>query len=266
MLCIRILLGMSVLVFVFNSSCNSKKSKKPVKVNVSDSTIKKEPAIRTVYSQWPQPFWTAKAKVFLDLGGNSFPVNVTIRAEKDKYIWFSANAMGLMEVARGRIDRDSIRVHDKFNNRCYIGGMDGLGGFLPMHLEIKQLQHFLMGKVFWDSLFVGKTSNFGDSSVVEGTEGGTSFNARIHQQYNLVQANANLMESKSFVRLQNDDFKAVAGYPIAFRKALQSGYPDERGGVKESKAKIEFSRFEFVEQSPDFSFDLPTDCSRQVLK
>jgi hypothetical protein len=204
----------------------------------------------------------------LDLGGSSIPVNLTIRAEQQKYIWFSANAMGLVEVARGRIDKDSVRVVDKFNNRCYVGGMDGLGAFLPIPLEIKQLQHFLMGKVFWDSLATGKLTTVGDSSLMQGEQSETSFFAKIYKKYNLTTASARILPSNSFINLQNDDFRPIhsSGYLVAFQKRIQSGYPEENGKMKESKVRIEFSKFEFVSEPPDFSFELPSDCIRQVLK
>lgn len=255
-------IGLLLLAVVF--SCGKKKDAKP---NSAITSEKKEqpPAIVSEFIAWPQNYWVAKAKVNLNMHGNSFSVNLTLRAERDKCIWFSANAMGLLEIARGKIDTDSARILDKFHNTCYVGGVDGLGAFLPVPMQLSQLQHFLMGKVFWDSLAAGQKRISGDTSFLAGSQGDASFRARILQKYNLLDANASLSNNDASVSLLNTNFKPVSGFPVAFKKEVQSRIKED-GKLNETQIRIEFTKFEFVAEKPDMDFELPYDCERKVIK
>ena len=252
-----------MLLLAVAVSCGKKKETKPS----ADGTQKgvQLPAILSEFIAWPQNYWVAKAKVNLTMQGNSFSVNLTLRAERDKCIWFSANAMGLLEIARGKIDADSAKLLDKFHNTCYVGGVDGLGAFLPVPMKLSQLQHFLMGKVFWDSLAAGQKRISGDTSFLAGSQGDASFRARILQKYNLLDANAALSNNDASVSLVNTNFKPVSGFPVAFKKEVQSRTKED-GKLNETQIRIEFTKFEFVAEKPDMDFELPSDCDRKVIK
>jgi len=254
-------LGIGLIVLL--TSCSKHKTDG---TNTSSKKADDKPAaILSDFDSWPQKYWTAKAKVFVTFKGNSIPVNLSLRAIQGKKIWFSANAMGLMEIARGVVNEDSILVWDKFNNQCYVSGMEGLGAYLPIPIGIQHLQHFLMGRVFWDSLAAGKQRVAGDTSFVEGSQGDASFTARILQKYNLLNASAHLASNGSSVVLRNDQFKLSSSFQIAFHKEVVSRQ-NENGKTNESKIRFEFSKFEFVANPPDCSFELPGDCPRQLIK
>jgi hypothetical protein len=253
-----------LLLFAVAVSCGKKKEPKSSSVGVTEKR-EQPPAILSEFIAWPQNYWVAKAKVNLTMQGNSFTVNLTLRAERDKCIWFSANAMGLLEIARGKIDADSARFLDKFHNTCYVGDLNGLGEFLPVPLKLSQLQHFLMGKVFWDSLAAGQKRINGDTSFLSGVQGDASFRARILQKYNLIDANAALSNNDASVSLLNTNFKPVSGFPVAFKKEVQSRVKED-GKLNETQIRIEFTKFEFVAEKPDLDFELPSDCERKVIK
>jgi hypothetical protein len=177
-------------------------------------------SIRSEIQAWPGPWWTAKAKVFVALGGSNVPVNLTLRAEEGKAIWFSASAFGLMEIARGRIDQDSIRILDKFNNRCFRSGLKGLGIYLPVAMGVRQLQHFLMGRVFWDSLQAGTRFQSQDTTRLMGNQEGIQFSAEILAKYNLLKADASVGNAQMLMK--NSDFRQIAGFPVAFSKTVRS--------------------------------------------
>jgi hypothetical protein len=242
-------------------ACKKKPSAESVK---SDSKPQREPALRSEIQAWPSPYWTAKGKIYVSIAGNNMPVNITLRAEEGKMLWFSASAFGLMEVARGRIDRDSVRILDKFNNRCFRSRLSGLGSYLPVALSIKQLQHFLMGRVFWDSLEAGRQRVSSDSSFMQGTQAGVAFSASIFKQFQLVRASANMGQTAN-VSMENNSFKDVSGFPIAFGKEINSR-SENSGKTNDSKIRIEFSRFEFLKAAPEFDFSLPEDCTPMEIK
>lgn len=221
------------------------------------------PALVMEHDKWPQEFWTAKAKISVQHPDMNVSFNMTIRAEKDKQIWFSANAFGLMEVARGHMDKDSVRIWDKFNNKCMVGSLNILQGYVPIPLALGQLQHFLMGRVFWDSLVAGKITTKGDSSYLVGSQGNLSFQAAIWQKYLLHKAKAT--DNQLEVSLINQNFKPVSNLLIPFEKSINSSQVED-GKTISSGLKIEFTKFEFLNVKPDFILELPEDCKRQVIK
>ncbi len=223
----------------------------------------KIPALKSEIQAWPAAWWTAKGKVYVNMGGSQIPVNLTIRSEEGKAIWFSASAFGLMEVARGRVDQDSVRILDKFNNRCIRTGLNGIGNYLPVGMGLKQLQHFLMGRVFWDSLEAGKKIIQNDTVRISGQQAGVQYAADVLGKFNLIKADAKLEGAE--INLQNQDFRQISGFPVAFRKELKSRISSD-GKMQEAGIRIEYSRFEFLQQAPDMEFSLPDDCTPMDLK
>jgi hypothetical protein len=252
---------LTLLLFLL-SACRAGR-KLPVQAGKSAETAR-EAALQSEYQNWPTPWWSAKAKVTFRSEGNSIPVNVNIRAEEGKALWFSATAFGLLEVARGRLDGDSLRVLDKVNNRCIRTAMAGFGSFLPLKTDIRQLQHFLMGRVFWDSLMRVQSKNMLDTLQLSGNQGDIAFRARLLGKYRLLQADADI-QSGGQIRLQNSEFRDVSGFPVSFRKELSSKLP-AGDKITEGGLKMEFTRFEFLNAAPEMEFSLPDDCSPMQLK
>ena len=252
-----------ILLMVFLGGLVSCKKKTAGPMPELPSVPVRVPAIRSEMQAWPSPFWTAKGKIYLNMGGNSIPVNLSLRAEEGKAIWFSATAFGLLEVARGRVDQDSVRILDKVNNRCYRSGLNGLGAYLPVSMGIRHLQHFLMGRIFWDSLEAGKRNTAGDTLRLNGQQAGVDFSADLFQKFSLLKAKASIQAAE--VNLENRDFRMVSGYPVAFYRDLRSRY-EQGGQVSEAGLKMEYSRFDFVSAPPDMEFSLPPDCRPMELK
>jgi len=252
----------SIILIVSGISCK-KKNQAAKDATEKSSKSERIPALMMEQDAWPQEFWTAKAKININHPQMNVSFNMTLRVEKDKQIWFSANAFGLIEVARGLVDKDSVRVWDKFNNKCMVGSLNVLQGYVPIPLGLGQLQHFLMGRVFWDSLVAGKIEVRGDSSFMQGSQGGINFNASIWQKYLLHKAKA--MDDLLEVSLVNQNFKPVSNMLIPFEKLLNSNQL-ENGKMQSSGLKIEFTKFEFIREKPDFTLELPEDCKKQALR
>jgi hypothetical protein len=71
--------------------------------------------------------------------------------------------------------------------------------------------------------------------------------------------------TEAAVFLENRDFRQISGFPVAFQKEVksQTGTP---GNIQETVIRLEFSRFEFLNQAPDMEFSLPPDCTPFDLK
>lgn len=261
----KLLWAITAFLAVLSFSACKKKNKASEK---QDSTKAKEsaaPILRSETGVWPTPWWTAKAKVTLRSPAANLSFNMSIRAEQGKTLWFSANAFGLMEVARGIVTPDSVMALDKFNNRCYTGGTQSLGNYVPFQMELAQLQHFLMGRVFWDSLGLNQMRHVGDSTYVDGFQDDTQFSVATWQKYFLHRAHLNQNSGQTTLNLENSDFRLVGDTKIGFRKLLNSKQIVDKKEEK-SSLEIEFTRFEFVAAKPEMPLDLPSDCERQAIR
>jgi hypothetical protein len=256
------LFGVCFLVLI--SSCKRKSAGLPTQA-ISEKKAEKPVYTKTDLAQWPTSNWTAKAKISLQHPGLNVSFQMNMRAIQNKAIWFSATAFGIMEVARGMVTQDSIFALDKINNRFYIGGLEGLESYVPIPLGLGQLQHFMMGRVFWDSLLVGKYENVGDSTYINGRLGDISFASSIYQKYFLHKASVVQPQGSAQIQLVNDQFKINQGTQIAFRKQLKTQVV-ENGKTQQSGLEIEFSRFEFVAAAPEMPMDVPKDAERKILK
>lgn len=223
------------------------------------------PTLISETGTWPTPYWTAKAKVSIEHPGTNLSFNMVFRAEQGKALWFSANAFGLMEVARGMVTEDSVIALDKFNNQCYTGGTQSLKNYVPFQMGLSQLQHFLMGRVFWDSLGLNGMRQVGDSTYVDGVQDDTKFSVATWQKYFLHRATLNQNGGQMSLNLENTDFRQVGPTKIGFNKQLNSSQMVDKKEEK-SSLKIEFSKFEFVSNRPEMPLDLPSDCERKPIR
>jgi hypothetical protein len=255
---------LALSLFLGFSAC--KRKQKGSELKASKVLAPRDTALKSQFADWPHPYWTAKAKVSVKMGGNSIPVNLSIRAEKGKKIWFSATALGIMEVARGLLDQDSVRIWDKINGKCYANASGSLGQMLPVQMDVVQLQHFFMGRVFWDSLSLPQKKMLNDTLQVGGAQGNVQYKAAIWQNFLLCTARAIVSDPNGEVQLENTQFKDVSGYQVAYKKQIQSRFTDAKGEASDHSLKWEFSKFNFVPESPDFSFSFPEDCQRTELK
>lgn len=258
-----ILFAALACLLIFLPACK-KKSNTVTSANSPDRTIA-PPALLMSRDAWPMPFWTAKAKVSLKHPKMNVSFNMSLRSEKDKNLWFSAQAFGLLEVARGLITSDSLLIWDKFNNRCMVGSLNQLEEFVPVSMGLSQLQYFLMGRIFWDSLNAGKEIPIQDSLLLRGQNGSLNFEAKVWNKFLLHTAMARESQSKSQVYIENQQFKPASQMLIPWKKVLQA--KTLNGNTEEnSELEIEFSRFEFSNTAPDFTLNIPAGCQREVLK
>lgn len=226
--------------------------------------VRKPPVIRPEFVRWPGDYWTAKGRLNLETGGTSVPVTLTLRAVRGESLWFSASAMGLMEICRGLAQGDSLVVWDKFRNQCFVAYDQGPGGGLPFSVGVKQLQTMLMGGVFWDSLSVGSKRIAGDTTYYEGSQAGTGWLATVADRNRLLGADVRIPEFGQTLQTTNGDFRDVRGFPVAFRKEIVSSV-DNNGKTSVTRMTLQLSRFDFVEARPETTLGIPAGCERKPL-
>jgi hypothetical protein len=113
-------------------------------------------------------FETFSAKVKTDYeggDGKKYDVNVIIRMKKDSLIWISVNwALGL-EALRVLIDKDSVRILYKLDNKEYqVRSLEYLQEVAALPLDLHTLQQIIIGNpVFLD------TTNLVSYSIADNT-------------------------------------------------------------------------------------------------
>lgn len=254
----RLLIILSLLWFI-SSGCNRKPA---TGTNTKADSV--QPLTPSARIDWPFPNWTAKAKVTIQRPGIDLNFTVSLRAIKSDAVWFSANAFGLMEVARGLLKTDSIFIWDKINGRVLVGDISALHEYLPVQMNVTDFQYFLMGHIFWDSLLIGQRHQKGDSSLIIGNLDRTNFRVAIWKDYFLHSVQASNSTQGVTLDVQNEDFRNQQGTAISFRRRLVAT-ENNRQGKSKSAASFDFVRFEFSNQLPDMPFEPPHDIPRQAL-
>lgn len=93
-----------------------------------------------------------KAKANLTLDGDNNDVNMNIRIMRDKQIWVSVNAMGLVEVARALITPDSIKIMNKIKSEYIKKPFSYIYNFTNKEVDFSTLQNILTGNVIENNL------------------------------------------------------------------------------------------------------------------
>lgn len=256
---VRFLLALALIAIQF--SCKRHKAGKNGSSNLgADSAVKSDPTVLKMNPGiWSSPWWTAKAKVGISSPKLNVNFNLVLRAEKDQKIWFSATAFGLLEVARGLATPDSLLIWDKFNNRCYKGKLNTMGNYLPMSLRLDQLQHFLLGRVFWDHLAASESWQRSDTTLLKGTYENIQYRASVWKDSYLASVNASTSEKELVLNLRNNQFKQQQDQWFPMSRLL-IGEEKKPAGIEKSALSMEFTKFEFLIQSPDFQLNIPADC------
>ena len=93
-------------------------------------------------------FKTLQAKVKIDYseGDKSNGVSVTLRIEKDKFIWLSAP----LGAARAMITPDKVQFYNKLENEYFDGDYSLLSDLLGIELDFEKVQNLLLGEMIFD--------------------------------------------------------------------------------------------------------------------
>ena len=114
-------------------------------------TAEKQQQIRDVQPVWQRSLvyttFSGKAKVHYEGKGDKQDFAANIRIEKDKRIWISITALGLIEVARALITPDTIMMIDRMHKEYRILPFSEAGKLLPIAVEFTTLQNLLVGDV-----------------------------------------------------------------------------------------------------------------------
>lgn len=125
------------------SSCGPKKF-----VAEDGLTAKNAKAAISIHqSLWPD-FKTLNGKIRASYQDkdNSQSVSVNYRIEKDKVIWMSAKALGLVTVAKIKITPNRVQFYEKINGQYFDGDFTLISQLLGVDIDFKGLQNLLFAQ------------------------------------------------------------------------------------------------------------------------
>lgn len=77
---------------------------------------------------------------------------ISLRMKRDSILWFSASAALGIQVAKGIITRDSVKILDLYEKRYMAYGIEELGSMFGVNLGLRELQNLILANPVFDSL------------------------------------------------------------------------------------------------------------------
>lgn len=82
-----------------------------------------------------------------DLSGN-----ISLRMKRDSIIWFSASASIGIQVAKGIITKDSVKILDLYEKKYITYGIKELGETFGVSIGLREMQNMILANPIFDSL------------------------------------------------------------------------------------------------------------------
>lgn len=77
---------------------------------------------------------------------------ISLRMKRDSILWFSASAALGIQVAKGIITRDSVKILDLYEKRYMAYGIEELGSMFGVNLGLHELQNLILANPVFDTL------------------------------------------------------------------------------------------------------------------
>ncbi|MFM9944051.1 MAG: DUF4292 domain-containing protein [Bacteroidia bacterium] len=140
----------SLTIAIIFGACRGKKSRAtPVTKTPIDSSKPVLPEIKNVLNtvfEYDYLSYKAKCDYKDDNMDQSFTMN--IRMKRDSIIWLSITAVGF-EVARARLDKDSVKVISRLEKKYFVYGYDYIKKITGTTLSLLQIQNLLTANLLF---------------------------------------------------------------------------------------------------------------------
>ncbi len=135
---------------IFSVACRAKKNKLThIKKRQYDHTKPILPEIKSMLNtSFEYDYLSYKAKCdYKDQNiDQSFTMN--LRMKRDSVLWLSVTAVGF-EVARARLDKDSVKIISRIDKKYYVYGYDYIKQMIGTTLSLTQIQNLLTANLLF---------------------------------------------------------------------------------------------------------------------
>jgi hypothetical protein len=197
--------------------------------------------------------FNSKVKAHYQGGEHSYDFTANIRIEKDKTIWVSVTALGMVNVARIVITPDSFKMVAYQDKKVTLMSLADAGNVLPIPVDFQVIQNMLMGDVLKRGGTITDANEFG------GTWSLTTDDADYTQQYTYNKSDSTIRsaqlsaksDSGSQGMIQQGNYEMTDGRRFSTGRAINM-----MSGGQNHYLDMNFNKSEF-DVPVDFPFSIP---------
>ncbi|MBL7937324.1 MAG: DUF4292 domain-containing protein [Bacteroidia bacterium] len=143
-----------LIMLFFMLSCKTKKQiQQPVTLQTEDTTGKCRLSFKTAKSlskhlkenELKYNWLYAKADVEVNIDGEDHKLDIRVKARKDSAIWISIQAVGLIDIAKLLITRDTVKMVVYVKKQYFKGDFNYINQLLNADLDFDLIQAALIG-------------------------------------------------------------------------------------------------------------------------
>lgn len=184
-------------------------------------------------------------------GGKEISLNMEVHAKKGEYVWLSAKALGLVNVARVLFKPDSIRILDLMNKKYIVSSYSYLNRYTAAPLTYKEVENLIWG----NALFDPSAENSSIDSLVAGLGiktklGKVTQTARFSAQFKAEKARITEEGNKAALEIVYRNFEQFG--QNSFPKSIVINIE----GEKKVECRFALSNFA-TDERPQPSFNVP---------
>lgn len=216
-----------------------------IKVNVEDTDFQ---------------YLTAKSKIsFKSKDRDIDNANVSIRMKKDSVLWLQVVA-GPIEVMRGLITRDSIKIVDRYNKTYYLYDFSALSKQFDFQLNFDLIQSILIGNMPIPKKTNQRFKKEKDFFMLRQEEGKILLENYIGEHSRrLKKLMVTEQPTKNSLTLDYEDFTQLNNYLFPYTGLIQLDYESKEDKKRyQTVFRIKHQKVELSEKPLSFPFTIPS--------
>lgn len=189
-------------------------------------------------------------------------VNITYRIEKDKTIWMSAKALGLVTVAKVKITPNRVQFYEKINNQYFDGDFTLISQLLGVEIDFESLQNLLFGRSIYPLKATASQASLLDEKLLftRAINGFLEYQAIIDtRDFTLHEQGVKHNNQEDFLRIQ---------YP-QFQRLKKAAFPKEITILAQQNNELVNLNLEYrdikVDEKVSFPFEIPSNYQEIVF-
>lgn len=209
-------------------------------------------------------YLSAKSKIsFKSKDQEIDDASVTMRMRKDSLLWLQVSK-GPIEVVRGIITRDSIKIVDRYNKKVYLYDFAGLSQQFNFQLSFDLIQSILVGNMPIPKKPGQRFKKEKDYFMLRQDEGKISLENYIGEQNRrLKKLLVTEQPTKNSLTLDYEDFTQLNNYLFPYTSLIELDYESKKDQQRyQTVFRIKHQKVELSEKPLSFPFSIPAKYER----
>lgn len=209
-------------------------------------------------------YLSAKSKIsFKSKDQEIDDASVNIRMRKDSLLWLQVSK-GPIEVVRGLITRDSIKIIDRYNKKVYLYDFTALSHNFNFQLSFDLIQSILVGNMPIPKKVGQRFKKEKDYFMLRQDEGKISLENYIGEQNRrLKKLLVTEQPTKNSLTLDYEDFTQLNNYLFPYTSLIELDYESKKDQQRyQTVFRIKHQKVELSEKPLTFPFSIPAKYER----